>query len=67
MIKRQPGEEVREHEAIAGSPEEIVRTLLEFAEVGVKHLMVVLDPSGIVEIERFGRVLSPVVNYSAGG
>lgn len=51
-----PGEAPKE-KVIAGTPEEIAQKLRGFADVGVKHLMVVLDPSGVEAIEQFGRVI----------
>lgn len=41
---------------ISGTPEEIAHKLQGFADVGVTHLMVVLDPSSVEIIEQFGRV-----------
>jgi probable F420-dependent oxidoreductase len=43
--------------AISGSPEEIASRLQSFADVGVSHLIVVLDPPGVAGIEQFGRVV----------
>jgi alkanesulfonate monooxygenase SsuD/methylene tetrahydromethanopterin reductase-like flavin-dependent oxidoreductase (luciferase family) len=43
--------------AISGSSEEIAIRLQSFADVGVSHLIVVLDPPGVAGIEQFGRVV----------
>lgn len=43
-----------EGKAILGSHEEIARQLQSFAEVGVSHLIVALEPAGIESIEQFG-------------
>jgi probable F420-dependent oxidoreductase len=45
-----------EEKAILGSNEEIARQLQSFAEVGVSHLIVALEPAGIESIEQFGRI-----------
>jgi alkanesulfonate monooxygenase SsuD/methylene tetrahydromethanopterin reductase-like flavin-dependent oxidoreductase (luciferase family) len=45
-----------EGKAILGSHEEIARQLQSFAEVGVSHLIVALEPAGIESIEQFGRI-----------
>lgn len=45
-----------EGKAILGSNEEIARQLQSFAEVGVSHLIVALEPAGIESIEQFGRI-----------
>ncbi|HLX40772.1 MAG TPA: LLM class flavin-dependent oxidoreductase [Ktedonobacteraceae bacterium] len=49
-------------EAISGTLEEIAHTLHGFADVGVTHLMVILDPSSVEIIEQFGRVVELVRN-----
>src|SRR5207248_10639579 len=54
---RQPGEEEWLGNAISGSPEEIANTLRSFADVGVAHLIVMIDPPGIAGIERFSRIV----------
>jgi probable F420-dependent oxidoreductase len=51
------GEEGWLDEAISGSPEEIAKALTAFAEIGVNHLIVRLDPMGVEGIERFARVV----------
>jgi alkanesulfonate monooxygenase SsuD/methylene tetrahydromethanopterin reductase-like flavin-dependent oxidoreductase (luciferase family) len=48
--------------AISGTPEEIAHQLQGFANVGVTHLMVVLDPSSVEIIEQFGRVVELMHN-----
>lgn len=54
----QPGEQASSpRPGIVGSPEEIAERLQAFADVGVDHLVVILDPIGIRGIERFGRVV----------
>jgi len=42
---------------VQGSPEEIARSLAAFADVGVSHLQLVLDPITIESIEALGPVL----------
>ena len=54
---RRPGEEAWLDEGISGSPEEIANVLKSFADVGVMHLIVMIDPPGVVGIERFSRVV----------
>jgi probable F420-dependent oxidoreductase len=49
-------------EAISGTLEEIAHQLQGFADVGVTHLMVVLDSSSVASIEQFGRVVELVRN-----
>jgi probable F420-dependent oxidoreductase len=51
------GEDGATRRAIAGSPEEIAHRLQSFAEEGVTHLIVVLEPPGIESIEQFGHIL----------
>ena len=53
----QSSEETPSEECISGTPEEIANRLRSFANVGVTHLMVVLEPSGVTCIEQFGRVI----------
>jgi probable F420-dependent oxidoreductase len=50
------GEKSDEGKAISGSPEEIARRLHRFAEEGVAHLIVALDPLSIESIEQFGYI-----------
>jgi alkanesulfonate monooxygenase SsuD/methylene tetrahydromethanopterin reductase-like flavin-dependent oxidoreductase (luciferase family) len=53
-----PGEPVKENErTITGTVEQVAETLRGFAEVGVRHLVVQLQPSSVVGLERFARVL----------
>jgi alkanesulfonate monooxygenase SsuD/methylene tetrahydromethanopterin reductase-like flavin-dependent oxidoreductase (luciferase family) len=42
---------------ISGSPEEIARRLQRFAEVGVTHLIVALEPLSVESIEQFGHIV----------
>src|SRR5262249_26771006 len=42
---------------IAGSPEETATGLPGFADVGVRHLVLIIQPQNIASIERFGRVI----------
>lgn len=49
-------EKNNEGKAISGSPEEIARQLSLFAEEGVAHLIIALDPLSIESIELFGHV-----------
>jgi probable F420-dependent oxidoreductase len=41
---------------VTGTPEEIAEMLREFANVGVKHL-IIISPGGIAAVERFARVI----------
>lgn len=43
--------------AITGSPQEIADQLQSFADVGVGHLIVVLEPFSMEGIEQFGRIV----------
>ncbi|MHB8596041.1 MAG: LLM class flavin-dependent oxidoreductase [Ktedonobacteraceae bacterium] len=49
-------------EAISGTLEEIAHQLQGFADVGVTHLMVVLDSASVASIEQFGRVVELMHN-----
>jgi probable F420-dependent oxidoreductase len=42
---------------VSGSPEEIARRLEGFAEAGVGHLIVALEPLSVESIEQFGRIV----------
>jgi len=42
---------------VTGTPEEVAGLLREFAQVGVKHLLVSVSPEGVEGIERFSRVI----------
>jgi probable F420-dependent oxidoreductase len=53
----QSGQESPSEKEISGTPEEIANRLQGFADVGVTHLMVVLEPSGVTSIEQFSRVI----------
>lgn len=44
--------------SITGTPEEIAAKLQGFADIGVKHLIVILKPAGAEAIERFAEVLT---------
>ncbi len=49
--------------AISGTPEEIAYQLRGFADVGVTHLMVGVEPTtGVASIEQFGRIAELVRN-----
>lgn len=54
---QQPGEVEDQGRAISGSPEEIAQQLRAFADVGVRHLVMQIEPSGVIGLERFQRVL----------
>lgn len=43
--------------AITGTPEEIANQLRSFADVGVTHLMIAFGPSGVANVEQFGRII----------
>ena len=54
-----PGEAPRpDDKSIQGTPEEVAAALRRFAEVGVQHLVVILQPRGVEVIQRFARVLA---------
>ncbi len=58
MVKLlRPGEDAWLENGITGSPEEIARKLQQFAEVGVDHLLVMIDPPDLIGLERFSRVV----------
>ncbi|HEX9057963.1 MAG TPA: LLM class flavin-dependent oxidoreductase [Ktedonobacterales bacterium] len=53
-----PGEQRKpDAKGIGGAPEEVARALRGFADVGVKHLIVIVEPGDLTGIERFGRVI----------
>lgn len=52
------GVEVNPAQAISGTPEEIGRQLQGFAEAGVDHLIVRLEPLTVESIEQFGRIVA---------
>jgi probable F420-dependent oxidoreductase len=54
----QVGEDDATGKQITGTPEEIARQLQGFADVGVSHLMIVLEPSSVNSIEQFGPILA---------
>ena len=56
VVSLQP-EDAAPRKAISGSPEEIATRLQGFADVGVTHLMVELDPLSVSHIERFGHIV----------
>jgi alkanesulfonate monooxygenase SsuD/methylene tetrahydromethanopterin reductase-like flavin-dependent oxidoreductase (luciferase family) len=60
----QAGEEQGAEKVITGTPEEVANRLRGFADVGVRHLMIVLEPSGIAPIEQFSRVLELLRSWS---
>ncbi len=51
-----------DEKVIAGTPAEIAHQLRGFADVGVTHLMVILEPSGVASVEQFGRIAELVHN-----
>ncbi len=51
------GEEPWLDNGITGTPEEIAARLQQFADVGVQHLLVMIDPPDLVGLERFSRVV----------
>ena len=63
-ISHSAGEDPAE-KVISGTPEEIAHRLRGFADVGVTHLMVVLEPGGVANIEQFGRVVELMNAHSA--
>lgn len=52
-----PREKVDATKAISGSPEAIAHQLQNFAEVGVDHLIVILEPQTTESVEQFGRIV----------
>ncbi|MGH2506372.1 MAG: LLM class flavin-dependent oxidoreductase, partial [Ktedonobacteraceae bacterium] len=52
-----PGEVADAAQTISGSPEEIVQRLQRFAEEGVAHLIIRLEPLSVETIEQFGRIV----------
>ena len=42
---------------ITGTPEEVAEMLRTFADIGVQHLIIAIDPEGVAGVERFGRVI----------
>ena len=42
---------------VTGTPEEVAALLCEFAEVGVRRLIIAVSPGGVEGIERFSRVI----------
>jgi probable F420-dependent oxidoreductase len=57
VVSLQPGENAAPGKVISGSPEEIASRLQGFADVGVTHLIVVLDPLSVSHIEQFGHIV----------
>ncbi len=58
MVKLlRPGEEAWLDEGITGSSQEIADRLAQFANVGVQHLLVMIDPPDLVGLERLARVV----------
>ncbi len=57
VVSLQPGENAAPERVISGSPEEIASRLQGFADVGVAHLIVILDPLSVSHIEQFGRIV----------
>ncbi|HEU5381569.1 MAG TPA: LLM class flavin-dependent oxidoreductase [Ktedonobacteraceae bacterium] len=54
----EPGEKVDTTRTISGSPEEIAQAFQRFADEGVGHLIVTLEPMTVESIEQFGRVVA---------
>ncbi len=52
-----PGEERWLDEGISGSPQQIADRLGEFAQVGVAHLLVMIDPPDLIGLERLARII----------
>lgn len=53
-----PGEaRVADGPAIQGDAQEVADGLRAFAEAGVEHLVVIVEPDGVVSAERFARVI----------
>ncbi len=58
MVKLlRPGEDAWLDDGISGSPQEIADRLAEFGQVGVQHLLVMIDPPDLVGLERLARVV----------
>lgn len=57
VVRLQPAGDGAPRKVISGSPEEIASQLQGFADVGVSHLIVELDPLSVSHIERFGHIL----------
>ena len=57
VVSLQPGENAAPEKVISGSPKEIASRLQGFADVGVTHLIVRLDPLSVSHIEQFGRIV----------
>jgi probable F420-dependent oxidoreductase len=51
------GEEATAAQALSGSSEDIANELRSFAEVGVTHLIVALEPRSLAAIEQFARII----------
>ncbi len=51
-------EDTRASEALSGSPEAIASQLKRFAEVGITHLIVALEPKSLAGIERFAHIVA---------
>jgi len=56
IVRLQSGEDAASERAITGTQEEIARQLHDFADVGVAHLIVILEPLTLTTIEQFGRI-----------
>ena len=53
-----PGEAPKpEEKPIVGTPEEVAKSLRAFADVGVTHLIVQVEPTDLSGVERFAAVL----------
>ncbi|HLW01470.1 MAG TPA: LLM class flavin-dependent oxidoreductase [Ktedonobacterales bacterium] len=42
---------------LSGTPEEVAEMLRKFVDIGLKHLIVALEPDGVEGVERFARVI----------
>ncbi len=56
IVRLQSGEDAASERAITGTQEEIARQLHDFADVGVAHLIVILEPLTMTTIEQGGRI-----------
>ena len=57
VVSLQPAGDAARGKVISGSAEEIASRLQGFADVGVTHLIVELDPLSVSNIEQFGHIL----------
>ncbi len=58
------GEQSEETNAITGSPEAIARRLASYADEGVSHVIVMLDPLTVESIAQFGHIVDLVRQHA---